>query len=71
MKHKHTDVRASILENAEIQFAEKGYEGSSVRDIADRADINAAVIYYQFKSKEQLYKSAISCSTSWIRNPQY
>lgn len=45
------------MENAEIQFAEKGYEGSSVRDIADRANVNAAVIYYHFKSKEQLYKA--------------
>lgn len=56
MKHL-TDTRNSILENAEAQFAEKGYESSSIRDIADRADINPAVIYYHFRSKEELYRT--------------
>jgi len=57
MRNSITDIQTNIMERAEAQFAEKGYEGTSVRDIADRADINPAVIYYHFKSKEQLYKT--------------
>lgn len=53
-KHK---IQHHLIHTAEAVFAEKGFEGASVRDIAARADTNAALIYYHFESKEELYKS--------------
>lgn len=47
-KHRH------ILAKAEALFAEKGFEGTTVRDIANFADVNLAMISYYFGSKEKL-----------------
>ncbi len=49
-----------ILDVAEILFAEKGYEGTSVRDIAQQADVNIAMISYYFGSKEKLLSALIT-----------
>lgn len=43
-----------ILEQAEILFAKKGYNATSVRDIARAAKVNVAMISYYFGSKEKL-----------------
>lgn len=45
------------MESAEELFAEKGFSGTSVRDIADAADINVAMISYYFGSKEKMLES--------------
>ncbi len=52
-----TDKQITILETAEKLFADKGFDGTSVRDIADEADINVAMISYYFGSKEKLLES--------------
>ncbi|HNP53387.1 MAG TPA: TetR family transcriptional regulator [Ferruginibacter sp.] len=49
-----SDKRQHIIENAEILFADKGFEGTSVRDIAKQAGVNLAMISYYFGSKEKL-----------------
>ena len=43
-----------ILKAAEEIFAEEGFDGARVDDIAKRAGVNKALIYYYFKSKEQI-----------------
>lgn len=48
-----------ILAVAETLFAGKGFEGTSVRDIAQAADVNVAMISYYFGSKEKLLHSLI------------
>lgn len=45
------------MEAAENLFAEKGFNGTSVRDIADAAKVNLAMISYYFGSKEKLLES--------------
>lgn len=42
------------MEVAEKLFSEKGFEGTSVRDIAEGAGVNLAMISYYFGSKEKL-----------------
>ena len=54
-----TDKREHILQVAEQLFADKGFDGTSVRDIAELADVNLAMISYYFGSKEKLLKSLI------------
>jgi AcrR family transcriptional regulator len=54
-----TDKRDQILQVAEQLFADKGFDGTSVRDIAEQASVNLAMISYYFGSKEKLLKSLI------------
>jgi len=51
------DKQIKIMETAELLFAEKGFSGTSVRDIADAADVNVAMISYYFGSKEKMLES--------------
>jgi AcrR family transcriptional regulator len=54
------DKQIQILEAAEQLFADKGYDGTSVRDIADEAKVNVAMISYYFGSKEKMLDSLFS-----------
>jgi len=54
-----SDKREHILNVAEELFAEKGFDGTSVRDIAQQAGVNLAMISYYFGSKEKLLESLI------------
>jgi AcrR family transcriptional regulator len=42
------------MDCAELLFSQKGFDGTSVRDIAEAAGINTAMISYYFGSKEKL-----------------
>ncbi len=45
------------MEAAELLFAEKGFAGSSVREIADNAGVDLAMINYYFGTKEKLMEA--------------
>jgi AcrR family transcriptional regulator len=47
--------RERLLETAIGMFAAKGYAGTSVREIVERAAVSKPVLYYYFKSKEGLF----------------
>jgi AcrR family transcriptional regulator len=52
------DRRSSeILDFATEVFAEKGYEGASMRDLSRLSGISLAGLYYYFDSKEKLLYS--------------
>lgn len=53
-----SDRRQQILEAALDLFAEQGLEGATSKDIAERADVTHGLIYFYFKSKEELFKAA-------------
>lgn len=40
-------------------FAEKGFNATGIREIAERAEVNPAMIHYYFVTKEQLYRYVI------------
>lgn len=50
-------TRLKILQAAEAEFADHGFDGVSVRQIALRADVPVALINYHFGSKEGLYRA--------------
>ena len=56
-KMEFNDKQLQIIETAEKLFADKGFKGTSVRDIAEEAGINVAMISYYFGSKEQLMEA--------------
>ena len=51
---RSTASRAAILRAAEHIFAEKGLEGARTEAIAAAAGVNKALLYYYFKSKDEL-----------------
>ncbi len=46
-----------IKEAAKLVFLEKGFDGTTTRDIAQAAGINSALMNYYFRSKEKLFQS--------------
>ena len=48
-------TRARLLDAAAALFAEQGFHGTTVREIADRAGVNLAAGNYHFGSKRALY----------------
>ncbi|MCB9741743.1 MAG: TetR/AcrR family transcriptional regulator [Alphaproteobacteria bacterium] len=54
MAHDPEQTRARILDAALSLFAEQGFHGTSVPEIARRADVGAGSIYRHFESKEGL-----------------
>jgi TetR/AcrR family transcriptional regulator len=51
--------RAEILAQATRLFAERGYEASSMGDLAERVGIKKASLFYYFASKEVLYAEVL------------
>ncbi len=54
-----SDTRRRLLEAALVVFAEKGFDGAGIRDIAERAKANSAMVQYHFKGKEGIYLEAM------------
>jgi len=57
LKMQYSEKQIQIMESAEKLFAEKGFDGTSVRDISEEAGVNLAMISYYFGSKEKLMES--------------
>lgn len=53
----YSEKQIQIIEAAEKLFSEKGFNGTSVRDIAEHAGVNLAMISYYFGSKEKLMEA--------------
>ena len=54
-----TDTRAELLDAARVEFAQRGYEGATVRVIADRAGVDPAMVNHWFGGKEALFSEAL------------
>jgi AcrR family transcriptional regulator len=48
-----------LLQAAEKLFAERGFAGTSIRDLVEAAGVNVAAVNYHFRDKETLYLEAL------------
>ena len=55
----HDDTKTRLLEAAGEEFAEKGFEGATIRAIIEKAKANIAAVNYHFGDKERLYVQAV------------
>jgi len=67
LKTEFNDKQIEILEVAQTLFAEKGFDGTSIRDISKVAKINIAMVSYYFGSKERLLESLILFKTAGLK----
>jgi AcrR family transcriptional regulator len=58
-KGRALPVRGRILEAAAAAFAEEGFAGARVDEIARRAGVNKATLYYQVGEKAELYETVL------------
>ncbi len=62
------NARQRLLETATGLFAEKGYAGTSVREIVGKAGVSKPVLYYYFKSKEGLFYAILEWAVDVQQN---
>lgn len=60
-------TRTELLETATAVFAEAGYSGARVDEIAERTRTTKRMIYYYFGSKEELYLAVLERAYLGIR----
>lgn len=58
-EEQRAEAREKILKAAAACFAEKGYSGCSIQDIASRAGMSKGALYVYYGSKEELFKAMI------------
>ena len=58
-KELKEQLSALVLDSALSEFSEKGYSGATMRNIAEKAGVSAAVIIKYFESKEGLLRTLL------------
>lgn len=53
------DTRAAILDAARTEFADAGYDATSMRGIARRAEVDPALLHHYFGGKPQLFAAVM------------
>src|SRR3979409_1085139 len=66
-QQRSIETRASILNAAIAEFAERGFEGASIRAIADRLGLQRPLITYHYRSKDILWRAAAEHAFAQIR----
>lgn len=64
---RRTDTRERLLAVAAELFAERGFAGTSIRDIADRLGVTKAALYYHFASKLEILHALVAQPIANIR----
>ena len=59
-KRDATATKAALLQAAGELFAERGFDRTTVRDIATRAGVNQALLFRYFGSKEELFHAVLT-----------
>lgn len=69
-KRNSAATKEKILEAATKEFADKGYDGARVDEIARSSCVNKNMLYHYFGNKEQLFTSVLERTYEIIRSRQ-
>jgi len=61
------DTRTRLIDAASALFAARGFAGTTIRDIAERAGVNVAAGHYHFGSKQELYLEVARAQFAEVR----
>lgn len=61
--------KEEILDVATRHFAERGYEGTSMNDVAEAVGVRKASLFYHFETKEALYEAVLDRLIATIATP--
>src|SRR5580700_3971340 len=67
-QQRSIETRASILNGTIAEFAERGFEGASIRSIADRLGLQHPLITYHYRSKDMLWRAAAEHAFAQIQS---
>src|SRR5258705_3597659 len=67
-QQRSLETRASILNAAIAEFAERGFEGASIRAIADRLGLPHPLITYHYRTKDILLRAAAQHAFAQIKD---
>src|SRR6267378_5529177 len=67
-QQRSLETRGAILDAAIAEFAERGFEGASIRAIADRLGLQHPLITYHYRSKDILWRAAAEHAFAQIRS---
>ena len=56
----NVDTRGEIVEAAKRVFADKGYDGTSLRGVAREAGVDPALVHHYFDGKASLFVAAMA-----------
>ncbi|WP_077391743.1 TetR/AcrR family transcriptional regulator [Mobilibacterium timonense] len=63
MKRSKEDMlktQQQVLQAAFECFKENGFDGTTIKDIADRAGVTRGAVYWHYSDKEDLYRAAVN-----------
>ena len=67
MESKEKNTKEKILEEALKLFAQSGYMGTSMNDIASKLGVTKAALYKHYKSKQEILDSIIEKGSQTLR----
>ncbi|MFF3394710.1 TetR family transcriptional regulator [Streptomyces sp. NPDC002669] len=56
------DARTRILDAARAEFAERGYDKTSIRGVARAAGVDSALVHHYFGTKDEVFAAAVELS---------
>lgn len=68
---KHTERRDQLIQAATKLFSQKGFHGTTTKEIAAAAEVTEALIFRYFPTKENLYKTVIEEYVEVSRHPEW
>ena len=62
VSQKAKNTRRRIIAAATTSFSERGFSGTTMRDIAQRANVTQAAVHHYFGAKEQVYEEVFKAA---------
>lgn len=60
------ETRSRIMEAAELVFSERGFDGASIRDIANHAQVSVALVQHHGGTKEALFVAVVAAKADQL-----